>query len=110
MRSAGVGRALRAAAACSLTVALLPIPGLAQPTTDPCLVVCIADGDTLTARCGTPGHYQQTRVRLVGIDAPEKRQPYGERTRQSLADLASRRWARLECPETDRYGRSICTV
>lgn len=75
-----------------------------------CLVVGIADGDTLTARCGAPGQYQQTRVRLAGIDAPEKRQPYGERARQALADLAFQRWARLECQEVDRYGRSICTV
>lgn len=40
-----------------------------------CLVVAISDGDTLTARCGEPGAYQQVKVRLSEIDAPEKTQP-----------------------------------
>jgi endonuclease YncB( thermonuclease family) len=75
-----------------------------------CLVVGISDGDTLTARCGAPGAYQQVKVRLSGIDAPEKRQAHGERARQALAGLVFQRWARLNCPKTDRYGRSICSV
>ena len=36
-----------------------------------CLVVEVSDGDTLTARCGEPGQYEQVKVRLQGIDAPE---------------------------------------
>ena len=39
-----------------------------------CLVVAIADGDTLTARCGAPGAYRQVHVRIAAIDAPESRQ------------------------------------
>lgn len=75
-----------------------------------CLVVGVSDGDTLTARCGSSGAYQRVKVRLSGIDAPEKRQAYGERARQALASLTFQRWARLECRKTDRYGRSVCTV
>lgn len=30
-----------------------------------CLIVGVADGDTLTARCGEPGAYSQERVRLA---------------------------------------------
>jgi endonuclease YncB( thermonuclease family) len=75
-----------------------------------CLIVGVSDGDTLTARCGEPGAYQQIKVRLSGIDAPEKRQAYGERARQALAALTFQRWARLECRKTDRYGRSVCAV
>ncbi|WP_313075805.1 hypothetical protein [Melaminivora sp.] len=59
-------------------------------TTLICLVVGISDGDTLTARCPTQdaAHpYQQVNVRLAGIDAPEKRQPLGERSRQHLAGI-----------------------
>ncbi len=59
----------------ALLLALLPLAAAA----DQCLVVGISDGDTLTARCGAPGAYQQVKVRLSGIDAPERRQPYGER-------------------------------
>lgn len=75
-----------------------------------CLIVGVSDGDTLTARCGDPGAYQQIKVRLSGIDAPEKRQPYGERSRQAMAALTFQRWARLDCRKTDRYGRSICAM
>lgn len=75
-----------------------------------CLVVGVSDGDTLTARCGEPGNYQQVKVRLSGIDAPEKRQAYGERAHQALARLTFQRWARLDCRKTDRYGRSVCNV
>lgn len=75
-----------------------------------CLVVGVSDGDTLTARCGEPGNYQQVKVRRSGIDAPEKRQAYGERAHQALATLTFQRWARLDCQKTDRYGRSVCNV
>lgn len=78
-----------------------------------CLVVGVSDGDTLTARCPTAdvAHpYEQVRVRLAGIDAPERRQPFGARAKQALSDLVYRREARLECRKRDRYGRSVCDV
>ena len=64
-----------------------------------CLVVGISDGDTLTARCPTEdaAHpYQQVKVRLAGIDAPERAQPYGSRAKQALSDLA---YMKLTCPQ-----------
>jgi endonuclease YncB( thermonuclease family) len=53
---------------------------------------------------------QQHRIRINGIDAPEKRQPFGERSRQNLSKLAFQEDARLECHKTDRYGRKVCKV
>lgn len=47
-------------------------------------VVAIADGDTITV---LDAGNQQHKIRLAGIDAPEKKQPFGERSRQSLAAL-----------------------
>ena len=52
-----------------------------------CLVIGISDGRTLTARCGESDAYEQVTVRLQGIDAPERKQPFGERARQALAEL-----------------------
>ena len=55
-----------------------------------CLIVGISDGDTLTARCpaADPAHpYQQVRVRLAEIDAPESRQAFGQRSKRHLSDL-----------------------
>ena len=74
-----------------------------------CLVVGISDGNTLTARCGAPGQYERIKVRLQGIDAPERKQPFGERARQALAELTFQKEAELRCTKTDRYKRQVCS-
>ncbi len=75
-----------------------------------CLVVAIADGDTLTARCGEPGAYGQVKVRLAEIDAPEKAQPFGNRSRQHLASLCYQQLATIRPTSRDRYGRTVARV
>lgn len=75
-----------------------------------CLVVGIADGDTLTARCGEPGQYQQVKVRLSAIDAPESKQPFGNVSRQHLAELCFKQTAKITPRTTDRYGRTVADV
>lgn len=78
-----------------------------------CLIVGISDGDTLTARCPTADAehpHQQVRVRLAGIDAPERGQPWGNRARRALADLTHRKQAELDCHKADRWGRQVCRV
>lgn len=75
-----------------------------------CLIVGVSDGDTVTARCGKPQDYQQVKVRLGGIDAPEKRQPFGQRSKQSLSDLCYLQQARLTPKSIDRYGRTVGDV
>jgi endonuclease YncB( thermonuclease family) len=67
-------------------------------------VVGITDGDTLTLFTELR---QQVRVRLAGIDAPERRQPFGDRARQMLAGLTFERRARVIVTSTDRNGRLI---
>lgn len=69
-------------------------------------VVAIADGDTLTVLEGR----EQIKVRLANIDAPEKKQPFGQRSRQSLADLCFRKQATLQVQDVDRYGRTVAVV
>ncbi len=75
-----------------------------------CLVVAIADGDTLTARCGEPGAYEQVKVRLSEIDAPERSQPWGDRSRQHLAQLCNQQVATIRSSGKDRYGRTLARV
>jgi endonuclease YncB( thermonuclease family) len=75
-----------------------------------CLVVAIADGDTLTARCGEPGAYEQVKVRIAGIDAPEKAQPFGQRSKEALSDLCFREAATINPTTRDRYGRTVAEV
>ena len=73
-------------------------------------MVAISDGDTLTARCGKPGTYQQVKVRIAAIDAPELGQAYGQKSRQNLAQLCFGRRARIDPVERDRYGRTVAHV
>jgi len=75
-----------------------------------CLVVGISDGDTLTARCGQPGAYEQIKVRLSAIDAPESKQPFGNRSRQHLADLCFQQQAKVKVVNIDRYKRKVADV
>jgi endonuclease YncB( thermonuclease family) len=69
--------------------------------------VKIADGDTLTV---LTADNQQHRIRLAGIDAPERKQPFGNRSRQNLSKLAYGKQAQADCPKHDRYGRWVCKV
>lgn len=75
-----------------------------------CLVVAITDGDTLKARCGEEGSYQLIKVRLAEIDAPEKVQPFGQRSRQQLADLCFNQEANIRETARDRFGRTVARV
>lgn len=86
----------------------LPLIAGAEPRT--CLVVGVSDGDTFTARCGGPGSYEQIKVRIAAIDAPEKAQPFGQRSRQSLAGLCHLQQAAIYGRDTDRYGRLVADV
>ncbi len=70
-------------------------------------VVGVADGDTITL---LDSNRQQHRIRLAGIDAPEKKQPFGQRSKQHLADLAFGKDAKADCYKIDRYGRDVCNV
>lgn len=70
------------------------------------LVVSVHDGDTLTVLVAK----QQIKVRLAEIDAPELRQPFGHRSRQSLVDLCFHATAKVEQIARDRYGRSVGKV
>lgn len=70
-------------------------------------VVAIADGDTLTL---LDAGKVQHKIRLAGIDAPERKQPYGQRSRQVLADFVFRKQVEVVTEKKDRYGRTIGKV
>jgi len=66
-------------------------------------VVKISDGDTITVLSGK----EQTKVRLYGIDAPEKKQDYGQKSRQFLASLIAGQIVEVEPKGKDRYKRTL---
>jgi endonuclease YncB( thermonuclease family) len=65
-------------------------------------VVAVADGDTLTVLVDR----RQVKVHLAEIDAPELKQPFGQRSRQSLADLCLGKDALVREAGRDRSGRT----
>lgn len=50
---------------------------------------------------------QQIKVRLFGIDAPEKKQDYGQRSKQFLASLIAGQVVEVEPKGKDRYKRTL---
>lgn len=75
-----------------------------------CLVVGITDGDTIKVRCGEPGAYEEVKVRLSAIDAPEKKQSFGNRSREALSGLCFNESAQVQRVSGDRYGRTVANV
>ena len=69
-------------------------------------VVKIADGDTLTMLVGKT----QVKVRLEGIDTPERGQPFGWKAGQSLAKKVFGKVVQVDDLGKDRYGRTLGTV
>lgn len=88
-------------------IAVLLLPLITRAETLDGRVVSVHDGDTLTLLSyGGQTH----KIRLGQIDAPELDQPYGQKSRDSLASLVSYRSVRVEVETLDKYGRIVGTV
>ncbi len=70
-------------------------------------VVAVTDGDTIKVLDSSK---VQHKIRLTGIDAPEKGQPFGNASRKHLASLVAGKDVRVESSKTDRYGRVLGKV
>jgi|SRR5689334_15820699 len=69
-------------------------------------VIGILDGDTIEVLHNN----RPERIRLSGIDCPEKRQAYGTKAKQATSDLVFGKKVTLETHGTDKYGRTIADV
>ena len=67
-------------------------------------VIKVADGDTVTV---LDAGNKQHRVRLTGIDAPERHQAYGGKSTESLVDLVYLKKVTVQSSGTDRYKRVL---
>jgi micrococcal nuclease len=70
-------------------------------------VVSIADGDTITV---LDADKKQHKVRLNGIDAPEKKQAFGAKSKARLGELVAGKDVVVEWKEKDNYGRTLGKV
>ncbi|EKY5338474.1 thermonuclease family protein [Salmonella enterica] len=69
-------------------------------------IVRVLDGDTVEILAGNVA----TRVRLNGIDAPEKAQPFGQRSKQALTAIVSGKTVLAVGDRRDGYGRLLATL
>ncbi len=69
-------------------------------------VVHVADGDTITVIHDG----NEEKIRLYGVDTPEKKQDYGQQDKKFTADLVAGRVVEVDAIDTDRYGRTVGLV
>jgi len=88
------------------SIPLLLLLLAAEPQTLTGRVVSITDGDSITVL----SNGAQVKIRLVGVDAPERKQPFGTRAREHLASLVHEKDVTIETSGQDRYGRTLGVV
>lgn len=69
-------------------------------------VVGVADGDTITVM----HNRQPVKIRLSGIDCPEKKQPFGQKAKQATSKLVFGKTVTIKVATIDRYGRTVAEV
>jgi endonuclease YncB( thermonuclease family) len=70
-------------------------------------VVAVSDGDTLTV---LDADNTQHKIRVAGIDAPEKNQPFGQNSKRGLSDCAFGRTVEIVGDKRDKYRRTVGKV
>ena len=99
-RTTTLNRLLKAA----LFAAILVCAEAGHTTVFKARVIGVADGDTVTV---LDEAYAEHKIRLMGIDAPEKSQAYGKRSKQSLSELVDGQELSIDAAKHDRYGRLV---
>lgn len=99
--------ALACAASVALCAPAAAAAGLRTPYAIAGRVIGVADGDTITMLLEDR---TQVKIRFSGIDAPEKGQAWGQRSRQSMSSLVAGKVVRAYVGKRDRYGRGVATV
>lgn len=93
----------------AITLSLVQVAQISSASADTIdgLVVGVMDGDTIDVLDRSNSKH---RIRLAGIDAPEKAQAFGTRSKQALSDLVYKKQVRVIYSSKDMYGRVIGQV
>lgn len=103
-----ISRFLLAALLCyAATTAAARGPQVHEPWTARGDVVRVVDGDTFDLRTRDRG---VVRVRLSGIDAPERGQAFSKKSKQYLELVLRQDAVRIDCYKGDDFGREVCRV
>ena len=98
---------VRQAIGATLAGPLLVLPEASLSGTITGKVVGVADSDTNTL---LDADKVQHKIRLAGIDTPEKKQAFSNHSKESLSDLVFDKRVTVETEKRDRYGREIGKV
>jgi micrococcal nuclease len=82
---------------CSITSQALPWQGK---------VIGVSDGDTITVMHNGKGE----KIRLYGVDCPEKAQDFGQKAKQFSSDMVFGKTVDVESVVADKYGRTVGIV
>ncbi len=96
---------MRIVAAIALVLALAAVDASCREISGQ--VTAVADGDSLTI---TDAARRSYRVRLQGIDAPERGQPFSSVSKSALSKLVFGRNVVVVPQKTDQYGRIVGKV
>ena len=74
--------------------------------------VKVSDGDTMNVQKVENGKFtgEVIKIRMFGIDAPEKAQDYGSESKQALEKMVNGKTLEIEEKNRDRYGRTVAVV
>ncbi len=70
-------------------------------------VVGVSDGDTITV---FDANKTEHKIRLMGIDAPEKSQDFGNQSKRALSDYIYQKEVTVEYKKLDKYKRKVGKV
>ena len=87
-----------------IILSFLLISSTVQATEYKGKVIAVLDGDTVKIRISKT---EKIKVRLAQIDAPEKAQAFGMRSKKALSKLISGEVVRVVEEDVDRYGRIV---
>lgn len=92
---------------CAIVALFLVTSGLSHADELIGQVVGVSDGDTITL---LDANKTQHKIRLAGVDAPEKDQPFGQASKKSLSDLIFNKQVNVYWKKKDRYQRVLGKV
>lgn len=69
-------------------------------------VVAVTDGDTIKVL----QNGRETKIRLYGVDTPEKKQAFGQKAKDFTASMVAGKMVDVEPVDQDRYGRTVGLV
>ena len=89
---------------CIIVCLILVLSSLVRADTFEGKVIKITDGDTVHV---LDENHHKEKIRLAGIDAPERKQAFGKKSKQLLASMIGNEFVKVEYSKRDRYGRIV---